>query len=119
VVTSCGQAETTDNNTAGETTAQTEPAETEPRLLDDLPDGIALTAKYVNDEESSVMLDIITNNVYVDPAVLYLSIMNFNVMNLRDILGSGQNTSASRIASMQNQFQTNLDKINKAYGKEN
>ena len=79
---------------------------------------IALTAKYVNDEESSAMLDIITNNVYVDPAILYLSIMNFNVMTLRDILGSGQNTSASRIASMQKQFQTNLDKINEAYGKE-
>ena len=79
---------------------------------------IALTAKYVNDEESSAMLDIITNNVYVDPAILYLSIMNFNVMTLRDILGSGQNTSASRIASMQKQFQTNLDKLNAAYGKE-
>lgn len=79
---------------------------------------IALTAKYVNDQDSAAMLDIITNNVYVDPAILYLSIMNFNVMTLRDILGSGQNTAASRIASMQKQFQTNLDKINEAYGKE-
>ena len=79
---------------------------------------IALTAKYVNDADSAAMLDIITNNVYVDPAILYLSIMNFNVMTLRDILGSGQNTAASRIASMQKQFQTNLDKINEAYGKE-
>ena len=79
---------------------------------------VALTAKYVNDMESAAMLDIITNNVYVDPAILYLSIMNFNVMTLRDILGSGQNTAASRIASMQKQFQTNIDKINEAYGKE-
>ncbi|MBE6616106.1 MAG: hypothetical protein E7631_12480 [Ruminococcaceae bacterium] len=79
---------------------------------------IALTAKYVNDQDSAAMLDIITNNVYVDPAILYLSIMNFNVMTLRDILGSGQNTAASRIASMQKQFQTNIDKINEAYGKE-
>ena len=79
---------------------------------------IALTAKYVNDAESAAMLDIITENVYVDPAILYLTIMNFNVMTLRDILGGGQNTAASRIASMQKQFQTNLDKLNEAYGKE-
>lgn len=79
---------------------------------------IALTSKYVNDAESSAMLDIITNNVYVDPAILYLSIMNFNVMTLRDILGSGENTSVSRIASMQKQFQTNIEKLNTAYGME-
>lgn len=79
---------------------------------------IALTSKYVNDEESSAMLDIITNNVYVDPAILYLTVMNFNVMTLRDILGGGQNSAASRIASIQKQFQTNLDKLNKAYGLE-
>ena len=79
---------------------------------------IALTAKYVNDQDSAAMLDIITNNVYVDPAILYLTIMNFNVMTLRDILGGGQNTAASRIASMQKQFQTNIDKINEAFGKE-
>lgn len=79
---------------------------------------IALTAKYVNDMESSAMLDIITNNVYVDPTILYLAVMNFNVMTLRDILGSGQNTAASRIASMQKQFQSTIDKINAAYGKE-
>ncbi|MBR4961332.1 MAG: hypothetical protein IKY52_10580 [Clostridia bacterium] len=79
---------------------------------------IALTAKYVNDQDSAAMLDIITNNVYVDPAILYLAIMNFNVMTLRDILGGGQNTAASRIASMQKQFQNTIDKINVAFGME-
>ncbi|MBQ8401980.1 MAG: hypothetical protein IJX14_08625, partial [Clostridia bacterium] len=46
-ITSCGQAEAETENTA-ETTAQTETAETEPRLLDDLPDDIDLGGLNIN-----------------------------------------------------------------------
>ena len=76
----------------------------------------ALTVKYVNDQESAAMLDIITDGMYIDPSNLYLTMINFNSMNLlRNVLKNGENTAASMIASSRNSVQTTIDKINEAY----
>lgn len=79
---------------------------------------IALTAKYMNDAESAAMLDMISNNMYIDPAILYLSYFTLNVGTLRNILKAGENTIASTIASYQKVMAKTVDKLNKSYGAE-
>lgn len=75
----------------------------------------ALTVKYMNDIESSAMLDIVANNMYIDPAILYIGTFNFNVITLRGILKSGENTIASKIASSQKAMTTSVEKLNEFY----
>ena len=76
----------------------------------------ALTVKYVNDQESAAMLDIITDGMYIDPSNLYLTMISFNSMNLlRNVLKQGENTAASLIASSRNSVQNTIEKINEAY----
>ncbi len=79
---------------------------------------IALTSKYMNDAESAAMLDLVANNMYIDPAILYLSYFNLNVGTLRNILKAGENTIASTIASNQKVMAKTVDKLNKSYGAE-
>lgn len=76
----------------------------------------ALTVKYVNDEESAAMLDKITEGMYIDPSNLYLTMINFNSMNLlRTILLKNENIAASMIASNAKAVQKTIEKINDAY----
>ncbi len=79
---------------------------------------IALTSKYMNDAESAAMLDLVANNMYIDPAILYLSYFNLNVGTLRNILKAGENTIASTIASNQKVMAKTVDRLNKSYGME-
>ncbi|MCR5262351.1 MAG: hypothetical protein K6D94_00640, partial [Clostridiales bacterium] len=77
---------------------------------------IALTQKYMNDEESIQMLDIVTNSMLVDPAILYLTMSPINIYFLRDIINKGQNTAASDFAKQEKSFNKFIEKVNKAYG---
>ncbi len=79
---------------------------------------IALTEKYMNDEESKQMLNLITDSLYIDPAILYLSMSPINVGTLRNLLTKGENTIASIIAKQEKAMQKFVDKVNKAYGSE-
>ena len=79
---------------------------------------IALTQKYMNDEESVRMLDIVTNSMLVDPAILYLVMSPVNIYFLREIINKGTNTAASDFAKKEKSFIKFIDKVNKAYGKE-
>ena len=75
----------------------------------------ALTAKYMNDAESAAMLDLVAENMYIDPAILYLSYFNLNVGTLRNILKAGENTIASTIASNQKAMNKMVDRLNTSY----
>lgn len=75
----------------------------------------ALTVKYMNDKESSAMLDIVANNMYIDPAILYIATFNFNVGTLREILKNGENTIASKIASTQKAMTASVQELNEFY----
>jgi hypothetical protein len=79
---------------------------------------IALTGKYVNDEESVGMLNLITDSLYIDPAILYIGMSPINVTTLRTILGSGQNNIASTLEKNMKMMQKFIEKINRAYGAE-
>ena len=75
----------------------------------------ALTAKYMNDAESAAMLDLVSDSMYIDPAILYLSYFNLNVGTLRNILKAGENTIASTIASTQKAMAKMIDRLNQSY----
>ena len=77
---------------------------------------IALTQKYMNDEESIMMLDIVTNSMLVDPAILYLVMSPINIYFLRDLINKGTNTAASDYAKKEKSFLKFIEKVNKAYG---
>jgi ABC-type glycerol-3-phosphate transport system substrate-binding protein len=79
---------------------------------------IALSQKYANDRESVEMLDLVTNSVYVDPAILYLTMSPINIYFLRDLIAGGQNTTASSYAKVEKTFRKFLEKLNKLYGME-
>ncbi len=78
----------------------------------------ALTEKYMNDEESKQMLNLITDSLYIDPAILYIGMSPINVNTLRSLLSKGENTIASTLAKQEKSMQKFIDKINKAYGAE-
>jgi len=61
------------------------------------------------------MLDMIADSMYIDPAILYMNYFNLNVGTLRNILGQGQNTIASQIASVEQAMITAVEKLNAAY----
>lgn len=77
----------------------------------------ALTIKYANDAESVEMLDLITGNMYLDPAILYIGIFPISVNTLRTQLKNGQNTLASTVASSETSMTAKLAEINEAYAK--
>ncbi|MBQ7719051.1 MAG: hypothetical protein IJT56_00575, partial [Clostridia bacterium] len=79
---------------------------------------IALTEKYMNDEESKQMLNLITDSLYIDPAILYLSMSPINVNTLRTLLSKGENNIASTLAKQEKSMQKFIDRVNKAYGSE-
>ena len=76
----------------------------------------ALTEKYMNDEESKQMLNLVIDSLYIDPSALYTSLSPLNVIVLRDILKKGENTIASVIAKNEDRMQAFIDRINEAYG---
>lgn len=75
----------------------------------------ALTVKYMNDEESVQVLDIVTNNMYIDPAIMYLTMFDVNVSTLRLLLASGNNNIASTLASKEKSMVKKIAKLNETY----
>lgn len=78
----------------------------------------ALTSKYINDQESVAMLDIIVENLYIEPTIMYISSFSFNVMTMREILRDGENTIASKIAANQSAMNKAVEELNAFYFEE-
>ena len=76
----------------------------------------ALTEKYMNDEESKQMLNLVIDSLYIDPSALYTELSPINVIVLRDILKKGENNIASIVAKNESKMQAFIDKVNEAYG---
>ena len=58
----------------------------------------------------------VTDSLYIDPAILYLSMSPINVNTLRTLLSKGENNIASTLAKQEKSMQKFIDKVNKAYG---
>lgn len=73
---------------------------------------VALKNKYVSDPESGKMLDMIYENVYIDGGVLYTKSLNSVHQQLRTIVKSKNNMTASIFRSLNRTLPTLLDKLN-------
>ena len=85
---------------------------------------VALTARYVSDENSTAMLEIIDSKVYVDPVNVYLTsgFNSFTTSTLRSIYATnneGDVTLASTLAAAINGggLQAQVDEMNERYQK--
>lgn len=58
---------------------------------------VSLKTKYVNDPDSVDMLDRITENVYLDPGVLYTKKINSVHQEMRNFIGNKEGNVASRL----------------------
>ena len=76
---------------------------------------VALTEKYMNDEESKQMLNLVIDSLYIDPSIYFGT--PINIYLLRNMLVKGENNAASEIAKNENAMATFVDKLNAAYGK--
>ncbi len=73
---------------------------------------IALKSKYVNDEESGKMLDLIYNSIYIDAGVLYTKSLSSVHQQLRTIIRSKSNTVASTFKTMNKVIEKQLAAMN-------
>ena len=78
---------------------------------------VALTSKYVKDEQSVAMLDRIVNSVAIDPINLYCVSFNFTSANIRAVHESGTNTVNSMIRKNENSVKKAVIKLNNALDK--
>lgn len=74
----------------------------------------ALTTKFVNDAESAKMIDIVVDNLYLDPSVFYWTKVDINIYLLRDTVNAGQNNVASLMAKKIKVCAKQIEKINTA-----
>jgi hypothetical protein len=72
---------------------------------------LALKTKYVSDEESGQMLDMIYRSVYIDAGVLYTKTVDVH-QQLRAIIRSGNNNVASMFKATSKIAEKMLDKMN-------
>ena len=72
---------------------------------------LALKTKYVSDEESGQMLDMIYRSVYIDAGVLYTKTVDVH-QQLRTIIRSGNNTVASMFKATSKVVSKMLTKLN-------
>ena len=78
---------------------------------------VALTSKYVKDQQSVDMLDRIVNSVAIDPINLYCASFNFTSAHIRSVHESGNNTVASLIRQNEGSVKRSVKKLNTALDK--
>ena len=78
---------------------------------------IALKGKYVRDEESRTMIDIIHNGHLLDPAWVYCTNIGDLAQSPRNLLRSGSSDFASYYASKQKSYDSGLKVLIKGYEK--
>lgn len=79
---------------------------------------ISLKTKSARDTESEEMIDIIRDSVTFDFGALYTIPIDGTLPLLGNMVIQGNTNFASTYASNKTKFETNLENINKAYGKE-
>lgn len=80
---------------------------------------VVLTTKYIRDEESVEMLDILFQNTKFDSGWVFCNAMNALPQKLlREQVWQNQNTLSSMYQSLQKSIQKSLETINKAYSEE-
>lgn len=62
---------------------------------------VALKSKYCNDPESIEMLDLITQNVYFDPGVLYTKLIGSVHQEMRNFIGQKMATAVPKLTALQ------------------
>ena len=78
---------------------------------------VALTSKYVKDQQSVDMLDRIVNSVAIDPINLYCVSFNFTSANIRAVHESGTNTVNSLVRKNENAVKKAVKKLNESLDK--
>ena len=78
---------------------------------------VALTSKYVKDQQSVDMLDRIVSSVAIDPVNLYCASFNFTSGSIRSVHESGTNTVGSMIQKNEKTLKRSVEKLNKALDK--
>ncbi len=73
---------------------------------------LALKTKYVSDEESGQMLDMIYRSIYIDAGVLYTKSLSSIHQQLRTVVTSENNTVASLFKATGKVVEKMLDKLN-------
>lgn len=77
---------------------------------------VALTTKFVNDADSVEMLNLVSQNVYIDPAVYYSGYYTITVTGtLREVLGKNNNTIASTLEKQNPVMGTKIEKFNSTF----
>lgn len=77
---------------------------------------LALKTKYVSDEESVQMLDLVVDSFYVDAGVLYTKKISSFHQNLRTWIGDNRNTVSSMIKSTERVISKQLGELNEKIG---
>ena len=72
-----------------------------------------LRTKLAQDPQSSEMMDIITQNVYIDPGIIYISALNSFHHGFRNVIISRTNNSVSLYKARTKACQRSLDTISK------
>ncbi len=75
---------------------------------------VALKSKYVSDPESWTMLDLVTNNLYIDAGVLYTKSINSVHQMFRTIVGSNSGSAATKFTSIKKPTLSAVDKLNES-----
>ena len=73
---------------------------------------LALKTKYVSDEESGQMLDMIYQSIYIDAGVLYTKSLSSIHQTLRSVIQSENNTVASQFKTIGKVVEKLLGKLN-------
>ncbi|MDD4773870.1 MAG: hypothetical protein PHZ09_09765 [Eubacteriales bacterium] len=76
---------------------------------------VALTTKFVTDDDSVEMLDLVSNSVYIDPAVCY-SVFTITVTGtLREMLAKSNNAIASTLEKQNVVMVKKIDTLNSSF----
>ncbi|HHT53831.1 MAG TPA: hypothetical protein GX011_02705 [Clostridiales bacterium] len=75
---------------------------------------IALKTKYVSDEESGRMLDLIYDSIYIDAGVLYTKVLSSVHQQLRTIIRSKNNTVVSTFKTLDKIIEKQLGTLNES-----
>ena len=77
---------------------------------------LALKTKYVSDEESVQMLDLVIDSFYVDAGVLYTKKISSFHQNMRTWVGQNRNTVSSMIRATEKVIGKQLNELNEGMG---
>ena len=73
---------------------------------------VALKNKYAKDPASWDMLDIVTENLYIDPGVLYTKNIESVHQKFRTIIGDQLNGASTRFKILERPVKSKLDTLN-------